>query len=102
MPKFFFPLPDVPPEDCERFYGVWARFYDKPVPPPHERIYRVWFTYEGRDLLAEVGKPVLPDQPPVVAIFGGDPLVVCRLTDGAFIVPYPRARDAEFFDEDGT
>ena len=98
--KFFFPLPEVPLEDRERFYGVWAAWYGKKVPPPHERIFKVWFTFDGQELHAEVGKPVMPGQPPVVAIFGGDPVVVCRLTEGAFAVPAHKARDADYF-EDG-
>jgi hypothetical protein len=95
------PLPDVPTdEDRERFYGVWARFYDKPVPPPHERLFRVRFMYEGESMVAEVGKPVRDGQPPVVAIYGGDPLVVCRLRGGAFSVPHPRVIEAEYFETD--
>jgi hypothetical protein len=96
--QFFMPLPHVPAKDQEHFYGIWAKFFGKDVPPRHERIWRVWFTYEGQEMLAEVGKPVLPGQPPVVAIFGGNPLVVCRLGEHAFAVPSHRARDAEYFE----
>jgi hypothetical protein len=97
--EFFFPLPKVPLEDRERYYGVWAKWFGKEVPPPHERIFRVRFTYKGQEMLAEIGKPVAPGQPPIVAIFGGDPLVVCSLDEGAFAVPFHRVIEAEFFDD---
>jgi hypothetical protein len=98
MTQFFFPLPGVSLEDRERLYGVWAKFCGKQSPPPHERIFRIWFSYQGRELFAQVGMPISPGEPPVVAIYGGDPLVVYRLGGEAFEVPSPRARDAEYFD----
>ena len=89
MTQFFVPLPGVSLEDRERLYGVWAKMCGKDVPPPHERIFRIWFTYQGRELFAEVGQPISPGEPPVVAIYGGDPLVVYRLEVGAFEIRRP-------------
>ena len=95
--KFVMPLPEVPPKDREWRYGCWARFYGKPAPPPAERIYRIDFTYDGEELIAEIDKPVISGQPSVVSIYGGDPLVVCLADGNAFSVPTTPATSTPAF-----
>ena len=97
---FFMHLPSIPPEEHERYLGVWAAFYGRSKPHWDERIYRLLFvSHDGQELVAEVGDALGPGQAPVTCILGGDPLLICRLHGGAIAVPAHRAIDAQFFND---
>jgi hypothetical protein len=86
--KFFIPLAkdEAMAEDVLR---STAKVVERPVPPPAERIFR--FAYRdqriapGKITTVQVGDPIDPyykEVGPVIAIFGGDPLLVCMRDRG--------------------
>lgn len=102
MPRFFFPLPGLSPEDEERVYCQWAVNYDVPVVPPHKRIFRLTFMNPHRLLVAEVGEQLAPTWSTVVAIFPGPPIIVAcsQRHEHSAVVPADCVKEIEYFHVD--
>jgi hypothetical protein len=101
MPRFFIPFAkdDV---QAEEVLSATAKFVGRPVPPPHERIFR--FAYRddriapGTITTIQVGDPIDPyykEAGPVIAIFAGNPLLVCMRDRGVI-------GSVEFFDDEAS
>lgn len=103
--KFFFP-DAVDDDQAERVLAATARFNHREVPPPHERLRSLTYKHNGETYFAEVGKPVhdyYRATGPVLAIFAGNPLLICLLDRGVRRGEpiYVNARaviDSEFFE----
>ena len=120
--KFFVPgAKDA--ADAERILIGSARFAKRPVPLPHERIFRLTFKHNGKVYEAEVGKAIdpyfmqegwimqqsrgttaQPPDPTVMVIIGGNPVLVCLWDRGVkrgepIYVGHPSVKKAEYFDD---
>jgi hypothetical protein len=106
MIAFFIPGADSPKE-AEMVLDSIARFVHRPVPPLHERIRRISYTHNGEHYTAEVGQPVDPyyrTDGPVIAILGGNPLLICTPNRGVLrgepiYVGAANIKSATYFDE---
>lgn len=104
--KFFIPLARNDEEAEHVLLGI-AKFARRAVPPPEEQIFRLHYEHNGKDYIAEVGKPIdvyYGAVGPVIAILGGNPLLVCLRDRGVLrgepiYVNTAAVRTAEFFDE---
>jgi hypothetical protein len=98
VPRFFFPLPGVSPDQGEANYCDWAIRYDVPVPPQGRRIFRLSFMNPHSLLVAEVGKALAPGWSTVVAIFPGPPTIIAsELHIHSAAIPVDCVRDIEYF-----
>ena len=84
MPRFFIPAAR---DDAmaEEVLAATAKFVGRPVPPPAERIFRFGFEHNGRLYKAQVGDEIdsyYQSPGPVIAIFGGNPLLICMRDRG--------------------
>ena len=77
MPQFFLPGTEDA-QEAENVLAAIAKFVRRPV--PKRRLFRVAYTHNGRNMVAEIGEepdPYYCESGPVIAIFDGDPLLVC-------------------------
>ena len=103
---FFIPLASSAEEAERRLEGI-AKFVQRPVPPIHERIFRLVYRHHGVRYVAEVGQPIddyYQSVGPVIAIFGGNPLLICMrdrgvLRGGPIFVSNESVEEAVFFEE---
>jgi hypothetical protein len=84
-----------------------AQFVGAAVPTPEARIYRLSFSHNGRDFVAEVGKPIpayyQEGNQLVVAIFSGEPFKICLPSRGVLrgdpiLVGAKSVHSVEYFD----
>jgi hypothetical protein len=103
--RFFIPIPS--PEEAKQVLEGIAKWVHREVPPPHELIFRLEFKHNGKDYVAEVGQEIDPyyqSPGPVIAIFGGNPLLICMRDRGVLkgepiYVATQSVKRAEYFDE---
>jgi hypothetical protein len=95
-------------EEAEMVLASTARFVARRKPQPPERIFRLTYEHNGERHVAEVGKPIDPyykSHGPVIAIIGGNPLLICMrdrgvLCGGPILVATQSVEKAEYFDDD--
>jgi hypothetical protein len=103
--KFFVPAANSP-EEAESVLLSIAKFHQQGVPPHGERLFRIVFRHNGKPYVAQVGQPIDPYfqlSGPVVAIFGGKPLLVCMRDRGVLrgspiFVGAESVEEAEYFE----
>ena len=106
MTAFFIPGAKTP-QEAEEVLASIARFVQRPVPLPHERIRRIAYTHNGEYYTAKVGQPIDPyyrTEGPVIAILGGNPLLICAPNRGVLrgepiYVGAVSVKSAIYFDE---
>jgi hypothetical protein len=67
-------------EEAESVLESIAKFVQRPVPPSDKRVFKIAYTHNSRDFVAEVGKPMdsyYQEAGEVAAIFEGNPYLVC-------------------------
>jgi len=106
MSTFFIPGANSP-QEAEVVLDSIAKFVQRPAPPAHERIRRIAYTHNGEHYTAEVGQPVDPyyrTEGQVIAILGGNPLLICTPNRGVLrgepiYVGAASVKSAAYFDE---
>jgi hypothetical protein len=107
-PRFFIPAEDDP-EKAEAILKSIADFIAAAVPPMAQRIFRVVYQHNGKDMIAEVGKDAdlyYRERGPVVAILGSNPFFVCLPNRGVLrgdpiMVGSGYPTRVEYFDPEG-
>jgi hypothetical protein len=78
--KFFIPHAKDAAE-AESVLSNIAKFVNTTVPPIGQRIFKLRYTHNGQEMIAEVGKPAnsyyREGEQEVIAIIGEDPIMVC-------------------------
>jgi hypothetical protein len=98
------------PQEAEMVLVAIAKFAQRPIPPPHECIRRIAYTHNGELYTAEVGQPIDPyyqTRGPIIAILGGDPLLICTPDRGVLrgepiYVGAAHVKSAVYFDEEAV
>jgi hypothetical protein len=102
--RFFVPLAEDDAQ-AERVFAAIAESNHRPIPPTNKRLFRLTYKHNGKNYVAEVGQPINAYYGvggPVVAIFGGEPLLVCLATRGVnsgdpILVGVSSVSDIEYF-----
>ena len=103
--KFF--VPYVTDATQARAFQATAKFAQRPIPPMAERLFRLKYMHNGQVYEVKVGEPLPADDtetmPTVIAIFGGNPLLICTRDRGVarkspVYVSTQSVIEAEYFD----
>ena len=103
--EFFIPGASTS-EEAEKVLASIATFVQTRKPQPAERLFGLTYEHNGKRYVAQVGKPIDPyyrSDGPVIAIFDGNPLLICTrdrgvLRSGPILVSSQSVEKADYFD----